>query len=109
MRELWHWREREAETADLPVFKVMRSELLLDLAAWCAAHPKMTPMGAPCWPRRTSPGRAERAARSDRKGPPIAPPVPPPPRPETAAAQRRAAEVRMEKLRTTTGTRWRRN
>jgi ribonuclease D len=98
VRELWHWREREAETADLPVFKVMHSELLLDLAAWCAAHPKMTPMGAPCWPRRTSPGRGERLVEAIEKGR-AAPPIPPPPRPERPPRDR-AAEVRMDKLRT---------
>jgi ribonuclease D len=98
VRELWHWREREAETADLPVFKVMHSELLLDLAAWCAAHPKMTPMGAPCWPRRTSPGRAERLVDAIEKGRHAAP-VPLPPRPERPPRDR-AAEVRMDKLRT---------
>jgi ribonuclease D len=98
VRELWHWREREAETADLPVFKVMHSELLLDLAAWCAAHPKMTPMGAPCWPRRTSPGRAERLLEAIEQGRHAAP-VPLPPRPERPPRDR-AAEVRMDKLRT---------
>ena len=40
MKELWHWREQEAETVDLPVFKVLHSELLLDLAEWCAEHPR---------------------------------------------------------------------
>ena len=36
VRELWHLREKEAEAVDLPVFKVLHNELLLDLAAWCA-------------------------------------------------------------------------
>jgi ribonuclease D len=97
VKELWHWREGEAETADLPVFKVMHGELLLDLAAWCAQNPKMTPMGAPCWPRRTSPGRSDRLVEAIERGR-AAPPVPRLPRPERPPRDR-AAEVRMEKVR----------
>jgi ribonuclease D len=96
-KELWHWREHEAETADLPVFKVMHSELLLDLASWCAQNPKTTPMGAPCWPRRASPGRAQRLMEAIEGGR-TAPPIPRLPRPERPPRDR-AAEVRMEKLR----------
>jgi ribonuclease D len=98
VRELWYWREHEAEAADLPVFKVMHSELLLDLAVWCAQHPKVTPMGAPCWPRRTSPGRGERLTEAVERGR-AAPPIPPLPRPERLPRDR-AAELRMDKLRT---------
>jgi ribonuclease D len=97
VRELWHWRESEAETADLPVFKVMHGELLLDLAAWCAANPKVPPMGAPCWPRRTSPGRTDRLLKAIESGR-SAPPIPRLPRPERPRRDR-AAEVRMEKIR----------
>ena len=97
VKELWHWREREAEAVDLPVFKVLHSELLLELASWCAANPKVTPMGAPCWPRRTSPGRGERLVEAIQRGR-KAPPIPRPPRAERPPRDR-AAEVRMEKLR----------
>jgi ribonuclease D len=97
VRELWHWRESEAEAVDLPVFKVLHNELLLDLAEWCARNPKVPPMGAPCWPRRSSPGRAERLAESIERGR-LAPPIPRPPRPERPPRDR-GAEVRMEKLR----------
>jgi ribonuclease D len=97
VKELWHWRESEAEAADLPVFKVLHGELLLDLAVWCAANPKVPPMGAPCWPRRTSPGRSDRLIAAIEKGR-LAPPIPRLPRPERPARDR-AAEVRMEKLR----------
>jgi ribonuclease D len=97
VKELWHWREKEAESADLPVFKVMHGELLLDLADWCAANPKVPPMGASCWPRRTSPGRGERLIEAIERGR-AAPPIPRQPRPERPARDR-AAEQRMEKLR----------
>jgi ribonuclease D len=97
VRELWHWREKEAEGVDLPVFKVLHSELLLDLAAWCAANPKIPPMGAPCWPRRSSPARAESLVVAIERGR-QSPPVPRLPRAERPARDK-AAEARMEKLR----------
>jgi ribonuclease D len=97
LRELWYWREREAESTDLPVFKVMHNELVLDLARWCAEHPRVPPMGAPCWPRRSSSGRGERlmeAIDRGRRAEPIAR------LPRAERPQRdRAAEVRMEKVR----------
>jgi ribonuclease D len=97
LRELWYWREREAESSDLPVFKVMHTELMLDLARWCAEHPRVPPMGAPCWPRRSSSGRGERlmeAVDRGRRAEPIAR------LPRAERPQRdRAAELRMEKVR----------
>ena len=98
VRALWQWREREAEAADLPVFKVLHAELLLDLAAWCAEHPKMPPMAAPGWPRRSSSGRGERLAAAIAEGR-DAPPIPRLPRAERPPRDR-AAELRMEKIRT---------
>ena len=97
VKELWHWREKEAEAVDLPVFKVLHSELLLDLAAWCAEHPRVTPMGAPRWPQRSSPARAERLIDAIERGR-KAPPIPRPPRAERPPRDK-DAEVRMEKLR----------
>jgi len=97
VKELWHWREKEAEAVDLPVFKVLHNELLLDLAVWCAENPRVPPMGAPCWPRRSSPQRAERLVEAIERGR-AAPPVPRPPRPERPPRDI-AAEQRMEKLR----------
>ncbi|MCE0498883.1 MAG: ribonuclease D [Methylacidiphilales bacterium] len=97
VKELWHWREKEAETVDLPVFKVLHNELLLDLAVWCAENPRVPPMGAPCWPRRSSPPRSERLVEAIERGR-AAPPIPRPPRPERPPRDI-AAEQRMEKLR----------
>jgi ribonuclease D len=97
VKELWYWREKEAESIDLPVFKVLHGELLLDLAAWCAENPRVSPMGAPRWPQRTSPARAERLIEAIERGR-QAPPVPRPPRGERPPRDKEA-EVRMEKLR----------
>jgi ribonuclease D len=97
VKELWHWREKEAEAADLPVFKVLHSELLLDLAAWCAENPRVSPMGAPRWPQRSSPARSERLIEAIERGR-HAPPIPRPPRGERPPRDKEA-EARMEKLR----------
>lgn len=97
VKELWHWREKEAEAADLPVFKVLHNELLLDLAAWCAENPKISPMGAPRWPHRSSPARTERLIEAIDKGR-NSPPIPRPPRAERPPRDK-DAEARMEKLR----------
>ncbi len=97
VKELYYWREKEAETVDLPVFKVLHSELLLDLASWCAANPRVSPMGAPKWPQRVSPTRAERLIAAIERGR-EAPPVPRPPRGERPPRDKEA-EQRMEKLR----------
>ena len=40
IKELWHWRERESQKADIPPFKVMAPKLLIHLAAWASSHPK---------------------------------------------------------------------
>jgi ribonuclease D len=97
VRELWHWREKEAETVDLPVFKVLHNELLLDLAEWCAEHPRVPPMGAPRWPQRTSPSRAQRLIDAIERGR-ASPPVPRPLRGERPPRDKEA-EARMEKIR----------
>lgn len=38
LRELWDWREKEAQCADVPVYKIMKNENLIELAVWCASE-----------------------------------------------------------------------
>jgi ribonuclease D len=97
VKELYYWREKEAEAADLPVFKVLHGDLILDLAKWCADNPRVSPMGAPKWPHRVSPGRAERLIATIDRGR-NAPPIPRPPRGERPPRDKEA-EARIEKLR----------
>lgn len=59
MRELWHWRERESQKADIPPFKVMAPKLLIHLAAWAAGHPKMPLSKGPRLARNCSGRRLE--------------------------------------------------
>lgn len=48
LRELWHWRDRHARGANLPPFKVLGNQQILDLLQWAESHP-----GAPldCGPK----------------------------------------------------------
>jgi ribonuclease D len=40
LRELWRWREREAQQADRPPFKILGPDALLELAVWAEKHPQ---------------------------------------------------------------------
>ncbi len=40
VRELWRWREREAQRVDRPPFKVLGDDRLLALAVWAERHPR---------------------------------------------------------------------
>jgi ribonuclease D len=51
VRELWRWREREAERADRPPFKILGNEGLMELAAWAEKHPGADLARAPRLPR----------------------------------------------------------
>jgi ribonuclease D len=57
LRELWHWREKEAEGWDRPVFMVLHNDRMLDLAEWAAANPNGDLSKAPELPRRWPPRR----------------------------------------------------
>lgn len=36
VRELWYWRDKEAQKADIPSFKIITDENILDIALWAA-------------------------------------------------------------------------
>lgn len=38
MKALWLWREKEAERVDRPPFKILSSEKMIEISAWCVAH-----------------------------------------------------------------------
>ncbi len=40
LHELWHWRERSAEKADLPPFKIINNQFLMDIARAIDRDPK---------------------------------------------------------------------
>jgi len=51
LKELWIWREAEARRRDRPSFKIMNSEILIDLARWSSANPGMDAALMPKAPR----------------------------------------------------------
>jgi ribonuclease D len=51
VREIWHWREREAQQADLPPFKIAGNQLIVELALWASARKSCSLAGGPRLPR----------------------------------------------------------
>lgn len=41
LRELWHWREKEAQSSDLPPFKIMRNHDMVKWALWAASRSRI--------------------------------------------------------------------
>jgi ribonuclease D len=58
LRELWHWREEEAITANLPPFFILNHEKLVDIASAAAACQPIEPI----LPPRLSPRRRDSLA-----------------------------------------------
>lgn len=38
LRELWHWRDGEARERDVPTFKILTNERMLEMTDWVATH-----------------------------------------------------------------------
>jgi ribonuclease D len=51
VREIWNWRESQAQRADLPPFKVLGNKQLIELATWAAKHPDTSLDRGPKLPR----------------------------------------------------------
>ncbi|HUT37631.1 MAG TPA: HRDC domain-containing protein [Planctomycetota bacterium] len=60
VRELWRWRESEAQRTDRPPFMVLGNAQLRDLAVWATAHPTASLSHGPKLPRNCR-GRRLRA------------------------------------------------
>ncbi len=90
LREIWHWRENEAQQADLPPFKVIANQKILDLVLWVSQHPGAPLREGPKLPRNCVGNRLkylEKAIHKAQNLPPsewpqsIRAPKPPPPAP----------------------------
>jgi ribonuclease D len=51
VKAVWHWRDAEAQRLDLPPFKIMGNQLILDLAKWAASSDPESFSTAPKLPR----------------------------------------------------------
>ncbi len=60
VRRLWYWRQSEAQTADLPPFKIIGNLQLLELALWVEKHQKSPLKRGPRLPRHFVGDRLER-------------------------------------------------
>lgn len=69
LRELWHWREREAVTANRPPFFVLSHEALVDIADAAAQNHPVEPLV----PARMSPRRQESLAQAVQAGLKVSP------------------------------------
>ncbi|MBN1457757.1 MAG: HRDC domain-containing protein [Sedimentisphaerales bacterium] len=57
VKELFNWRQEQAQKADRPSFKIMTNHLLLELAEWAQTNPKKPLKGGPKLPRDCKTGR----------------------------------------------------
>ena len=60
LRELWQWRDREAQQADCPPFKIMNNTQLSALTLWAASHANQQPAKHTSLPRHITGHRMER-------------------------------------------------
>jgi ribonuclease D len=74
LRELWRWRDQHSRSADLPAFKILGSEQLMELARWAESHPHAPLAEGPRLPRSIGGARratlesaVARAARMDER------------------------------------------
>jgi ribonuclease D len=51
LKNIWHWRDSQAQKADLPPFKIMINASMIALAGWSAGHPKKSLRSGPRLPR----------------------------------------------------------
>ncbi len=96
LKSLWEWREREAERADVPVFRVLHNERMLAFANWAGTHLRVPPQGSSLWPNY-SPERARRLVEAVEAGRAATPPSPLPAKPRQP--RNAAIDRRLEKLR----------
>jgi ribonuclease D len=51
VREIWMWRDKEAQKANLPPFKILGNQRILDLACWTEIHGTRSLYNGPPLPR----------------------------------------------------------
>src|SRR5262245_16428861 len=51
LRVLWHWRDQHARSANLPAFKILGNQEILELVRWAASHPGTPLYQGPRLPR----------------------------------------------------------
>ncbi|MDE1171988.1 MAG: HRDC domain-containing protein [Verrucomicrobium sp.] len=96
LRALWHWREAEAKERDVPTFKIVNGDRLVEIAAWSDAHRKNDHLPGSLYPGGCRGARGLRFQEALRVGK-AAPPIPHLPS-EPRARRDTAVDRRVEKL-----------
>jgi ribonuclease D len=60
LRELWKWREKEAQNSDRPPFKIIGNQQMIELAVWSQANPDKPLSEGPKLPRHFRGRRLDR-------------------------------------------------
>jgi ribonuclease D len=68
VKEIWRWREQQAERADTPPFKILGNQQLIELAMWAAAHPGQDLDKGPRLPRNCEGRRLQALKAAIRRG-----------------------------------------
>lgn len=68
LRKVWHWREKAARKANLPPFKILGNNTLLDLAVWADTYPRQRLEEGPRLPRNLYGRRFSELRRAVDKG-----------------------------------------
>ncbi len=76
VKELWHWRESEAQNQDVPPFKVMNNDRLLELAEWVDTNREASHFPGFLLPRNCRGERMDHLRQAIERGK-IASPIPP--------------------------------
>lgn len=64
VREIWHWRDKEAQRVDRPPFKILGNHQLIELAHWASKHPEAELSKGPKLPRTCDGRRLEALKRA---------------------------------------------
>ena len=59
LREIWYWRDKESQDEDVPPFKVLQNEKIIDLVIWVSNHPFTHISKGPKLPRNCTGKRLE--------------------------------------------------
>ncbi|MBD3267914.1 hypothetical protein GF373_14710 [bacterium] len=67
LRGIWLWREKEAQKVDLPPFKILINQKMIELAIWASNNPKKPLTQGPNLPRNCHGRRLEALKRAIKK------------------------------------------
>ena len=67
LQQIWHWREKIGAKKDIPTFKIMGNNQMIDLAAWAADNPSCLPEDFSGLPKNYSDSRIKNLEKAIKK------------------------------------------